>query len=169
MVEAAVSRERTIRWTDPAHFEKASRGRTGLELLRAIADGSIPPPPISDLLGFRILVLEPSHVVLEFDPAEFMYSPLGTVHGGILTVLLDTAMGCAFQTTLSAGVTYTTIELKVNFVRPVTDLVGPLRSEGTVIHAGSKVATTEARLVDANGKLFAHSTSTLLVVPIAPA
>ena len=169
MVEPDPPRQRTIRWADPAPFEPAARERSGIDILRAIADRSLPWPPIAELLGFRMPVVEPSHVAFEFDPAEFMYSLLGTVHGGILTVLLDTAMGCAFQTTLPAGVTYTTIELKVNFVRPVTARTGPLRAEGRVIHAGSKIATAEARLVDVNGKLYAHSTSTLTVVPLSSA
>lgn len=158
------ARERTIRWVDPSHFSKAAQELSGIEFLRAIAAGKMPPPPIAELLGFRITLIDDSHVIFEFDPAEYMYSPLGTVHGGVLTALLDSAMGCSFQTTLPAGVTYTTLELKVNFVRPVTTRVGPLKADGKVVHPGSKVATTEARLVDASGKLYAHSTSTLLVL-----
>lgn len=136
----------------------------GLEFLRGFLDGSLPPPPFMELLGVRVVTVEPSAVSFEFEPAEFMYSPLGTVHGGIVTVLLDTAMGCAFHTTLPAGVGYTTLELKVNFVRPVSVRDGPLTAEGHVVSAGARVATTEARLRDRERKLFAHATSTLLVL-----
>jgi len=161
-------RERTIRWQDPVAFQRAAGKLSGIEVLRAMVRGELPPPPIAELLGLRLTSIGPSVVTFEFDPGEYMYSPLGTVHGGILTVLLDSAMGCAFQTTLPAGTTYTTLELKVNFVRPVTDRSGTMRAEGRVVHAGGTVATTEARLRGADGSLFAHATSTLLVRRPAP-
>jgi len=93
-----------------------------------------------------------------------MYSPLGNVHGGIVTVLLDTAMGCSFHTTLPAGVGYTTLELKVNFLKSVTAKAGTLRAEGHVIHSGSRVATADARLLDSSQRLYAHATSTLMIL-----
>jgi len=93
-----------------------------------------------------------------------MYSPLGNVHGGIVTVLLDTAMGCSFHTTLPAGVGYTTLELKVSFVKSVTARSGTLRAKGHVIHSGSRVATLDARLADRDQRLFAHATSTVLLL-----
>jgi uncharacterized protein (TIGR00369 family) len=155
-------RTRTIRWQDPSPTLAAARTKTGIELLRAMATGELPFPPFADLIGQRFVAIEPSRVVFEFDPAEYMYSPLGTVHGGLLTVLLDSAMGCAYHTTLPAGISYTTLELKVNFVRPVTQRSGPVQAEGRVIHPGRTVATTEARLTDHAGTLYAHSTSTLL-------
>ncbi len=117
-----------------------------------------------ELLGIRIVSVEPGSVSFEFEPAEFMYSPLGNVHGGIVTVLLDTAMGCSFHTTLPAGIGYTTLELKVNFLRPVTAASGTLRAEGHVVHSGSRVATTDARLTDRKSRLHAHATSTLLIL-----
>ena len=117
-----------------------------------------------ELLGIRIVSVEPSSVAFEFEPAEFMYSPLGNVHGGIVTVLLDTAMGCSFHTTLPAGVGYTTLELKINFLKSVTASSGTLRAEGHVLHSGSRVATTDARLTDRDGRMYAHATSTLLIL-----
>ncbi len=132
--------------------------------MRAFLTGDLPPPPFMQLLGIRIVSVEPSTVAFEFDPAEFMYSPLGNVHGGIVTVLLDTAMGCSFHTTLSAGTGYTTLELKVNFLKPVTAKAGTLRAEGHVIHAGSRVATADARLLDSKQGLYAHATSTLMIL-----
>jgi len=157
-------RHRQHAWTDPAAFAEPLRRRDGLTFLRGFLDGTLPTPPFMDLLGIRCVAVDPGAVTFEFDPAEYMYSPLGNVHGGIVTVLLDSAMGCSFHSTLPAGVGYTTLELKVNFLKPVTAGVGPLRAEGRVIHAGGRVATTDARLVDRDGKLFAHATSTLLIL-----
>src|SRR5512144_2367451 len=111
-------------------------------------------------------VVEEGRVLFSMAPAEEQLNPLGTVHGGIVTTILDSAMGCAVHTTLPAGMTYTTLELKVNFVRPVLLGSGPVVAEGTVVHRGSTVATTEGRLVRENdGKLVAHASSTLLVMP----
>ncbi|HTW56202.1 MAG TPA: PaaI family thioesterase [Thermoplasmata archaeon] len=117
-----------------------------------------------ELLGIRIVAVEKGSVAFEFDPAEYMYSPLGNVHGGIVTVLLDTAMGCSFHSTLPTGVGYTTLELKVNFLRPVTSKAGTMRAQGQVLHSGSRVATADARLLDRENKLHAHATSTLLIL-----
>lgn len=137
---------------------------SGLEFMRAFRTGALPAPPFMELLGIRIVSVEPASVAFEFEPAEFMYSPLGNVHGGIVTVLLDTAMGCSFHTTLPAGVGYTTIELKVNFLKAVTAGSGTLKAEGHVVHSGSRIATTDARLTDRDGKLHAHATSTLMIL-----
>lgn len=158
------SRVRTFRWRDPAGLLESARTMSGLALLRAAVSGSVDPPPIANLLDLRLVSVEPSSAVFEFEPAEYMYSPLGTVHGGIITVLLDSAMGCAFHTTLPAGVSYTTLEIKVNFVRPVTHELGTMRAEARVVHAGDRIATAESQLVDREKKLYAHATSTLITV-----
>lgn len=164
MAEQPASRTRTVSWSDPAQFAEPIRKLDGLEFMRSFVRGVLPPPPFMDLLGIRMASVEPGSVAFEFDPAEYMYSPLGNVHGGIITVLLDSAMGCSFHTTLPAGVGYTTIELKVNFMRPVTTASGTLRAEGRVVHSGTRVATAEARLSGLDGKLHAHATCTLLVL-----
>jgi len=145
-------------------FEEPIRKLSGIDFMRSFLTGELPPPPFMQLLGIRIAAVEASSVTFEFDPAEYMYSPLGNVHGGIVTVLLDSAMGCSFHTTLPAGAGYTTLELKVNFARPVVAKSGTLRAEGHVIHSGSRVATAEARLLDSRQKLYAHATSTLMVL-----
>jgi uncharacterized protein (TIGR00369 family) len=132
--------------------------------MRAFLAEELPPPPFMQLLGIRILSVEPSSVAFEFEPAEYMYSPLGNVHGGVVTVLLDSAMGCSFHTTLPAGTGYTTLELKVNFLKSVTANAGTLRAEGHVIHSGSRVATADARLIDSKQRLYAHATSTLMIL-----
>ena len=164
MDDARKERTRTLRWQDPAQFAEPIHRLSGIEFMRRFLTGDLPPPPVMELLGIRLVSVEPGAVGFEFDPSEYMYSPLGNVHGGIVTVLLDTAMGCSFHTTLPAGVGYTTIELKVNFLRSVTIDSGPLRAEGRVVHAGARVATTEARLSDRSGRLHAHATSSLLIL-----
>lgn len=168
MTDPSEPRTRTFHWSDPARFADPIQRMSGLAFMRAFRDGDLPPPPFMELLGIRIASVEPGTVAFEFEPAEYMYSPLGNVHGGIVTVLLDTAMGCSFHTTLPAGVGYTTIELKVNFLRPVTTRSGTLRAEGRVVHAGARVATTEARLSDRTGRLHAHATSSLLILRPEP-
>jgi uncharacterized protein (TIGR00369 family) len=140
----------------------------GIEYLRKIASGELPPPPVADLIGMRIVSLGPSEATFEFEPAEYLYNPLGTVHGGVITLLLDSAMGCALHTTLPVGVGYTTLELKVNFVRPVLESAGPMQARGKLIHSGSTIATAEGRLVDRAGTLFAHATSTSLMLRRSP-
>lgn len=164
MPESDGLRLRTFRWPDPARYAGPIRQLSGLEFMRAFLTGELPAPPFMELLGIRILTVEPGSVNFEFDPAEYMYSPLGNVHGGIVTVLLDTAMGCSYHTTLAAGVEYTTLELKVNFLRRVTTSSGPLRTEGGVVHSGSRIGTTEAKLMDANRRMYAHATSTLMIL-----
>lgn len=158
------ARTRTILWQDPAQFEAPIRKLSGIEFMRAFLAGDLPPPPFMQLLGIRIVSVDPASVAFEFDPAEYMYSPLGNVHGGIVTVLLDTAMGCSFHTTLPAGTGYTTLELKVNFLRSVTAKAGTLRAEGHVIHSGSRIATVDARLLDGGRRLYAHATSTVMIL-----
>jgi uncharacterized protein (TIGR00369 family) len=157
-------RRRQFRWSDPARFVEPIRTLSGLEFMRAFLKGALPSPPFMELLGIRIVSVDLASVAFEFEPAEFMYSPLGNVHGGIVTVLLDTAMGCSFHTTLPPGVGYTTLELKVNFLKSVTAASGTLKAEGHVVHSGARVATTDARLADRDGKLYAHATSTLMIL-----
>jgi uncharacterized protein (TIGR00369 family) len=164
MSESPEPRARSFQWADPARFVEPIRKLSGLEFMRAFLTADLPPPPFMELLGIRVVAVDPGAVAFEFEPAEYMYSPLGSVHGGIVTVLLDTAMGCSFHSTLPAGVGYTTLELKVNFLRPVTSKVGTLRAEGHVLHSGSRVATVDARLLDREKRLHAHATSTLLVL-----
>jgi len=124
----------------------------------------IPVAPIAELVGFDLVELGEGRASFELDPGERHYNPLGTVHGGIAATLLDSAMGVAVHTTLGEGQTYTTLELKVNYVRAITEETGRVVATGSVIHRGGRVATAEARLTDANGKLLAHGTSTCLIM-----
>jgi uncharacterized protein (TIGR00369 family) len=124
----------------------------------------IPPAPIAELVGFDLVELGEGRASFELDPGERHYNPLGTVHGGIAATLLDSAMGVAVHTTLDEGQTYTTLELNVNYVGAMTQDTGPVVATGSVIHRGGRVATAEARLTDADGRLLAHGTSTCLIL-----
>ena len=135
-----------------------------MEYIRAIFSGELPEPPIALLMGFRAVEAEPGRALFEMEPGPQHYNPIGSVHGGVALTLLDSAMGCAVHTLLDAGVGYTTIEVKTNFVRPITADTGLIRCEGIVIHKGARVATAEGKLTDANGKLLAHGTTTCLIL-----
>jgi uncharacterized protein (TIGR00369 family) len=158
-----MTRTRTITWQDPAEAAALSDGLTGLEILHRISSGLIPAPPAAALVGFEPSYVMPGRVVFAYEPREEHYNTLGAVHGGILTTVLDTVMGCAVHSKLEVGVAPVTIELKTSFVRPVTLGSGILRAEGTVVHPGSRVATAEARLEGEDGTLYAHASSTWLI------
>jgi uncharacterized protein (TIGR00369 family) len=156
-------RRRTVHWDDPAGSIDAIGRLAGLPFLEAIRDGRLPAPPVSRLLGFTLVEVEAGRAAFECDPVEAHYNPAGTVHGGVISTLLDSALSCAVHATLPAGSGSTTAELKVNFVRPVVVETGRLRAEGRIIHAGSRLATAEARLTDMAGKLYAHAVGTCLI------
>jgi uncharacterized protein (TIGR00369 family) len=158
-----VTRERTFAWNDPAVTAQASREVSGLEFIRALRDGTVPAPPIIDLVGLTLTEAEEGRVVMRLTPAEFHYNPIGTVHGGILATLLDSVMGCAVHTTLPQGRGYTSLEIKVNYLRAVTGASGELAAEGRVVHAGRRSAVAEAKVVDAEGRLCATASTTCLV------
>ncbi len=159
-------RTRTYTWDDPRETHARSAGLPGLEALRAWAAGELPPPPMAQTLGITGIEVEEGRVTFIAEPAEFHYNPIGVVHGGLALTMLDSAMGCAGQTLLPAGAAYTTLELKANFVRPLTLDTGPVRCTGTIVHPGRTVATAEGRVVGADGKLYAHGTSTLLITAV---
>jgi uncharacterized protein (TIGR00369 family) len=145
----------------------APRGKvfamTGMEVFEAIFAGELPPAPIGDSLDFIPVHMEPGLAIFQGKPQLRHYNPLGTVHGGWFCTLLDSAVGCAVHATLPAGKGYTTLELKVNMLRPLTDAVPLVRAEGKVIHAGRQVATAEGRIVGPDGKLYAHATTTCMI------
>jgi uncharacterized protein (TIGR00369 family) len=159
-----MSPSRTITWEDPVAAAEAAAGMSGLEALEAIRDGRLPAPPMAKLLGMEPIVLAHGRAVFAATPDESHYNPIGVVHGGLAATLLDSAMGCAVQSTLPVGSGYTTLELKVNFVRPITRDTGPVRCEGRVVHDGRTVATAEGRVISQRtGKLLAHGSTTCLV------
>jgi uncharacterized protein (TIGR00369 family) len=137
----------------------------GLAFLKGIIDGSLPNPPISELIGFHLIEAENGRAVFEGLPEFCHYNPIGTVHAGFAATLLDSALGCAIYSTLGKGDAWTTLELKLNLVRPLTKDTGPVRAEGRVIHRGRTVATSEGDLKDSAGKLYAHATTTCMIFP----
>jgi len=142
----------------------AARSMAGIEFLRAIRDGKLPPAPIAELIGFRLAEVEPGHAVFECTPGARHYNPIGVVHGGLAMTLLDSTMGCAVQSRLPAGTGYTTLEAKTNLVRAITAETGVLRAIGKVLHLGKSIATAEGRLEDAQGKLYAHASTTCIIL-----
>lgn len=156
-------RSRTFTWTDPATHAGLVGGRSGLEILRAMSAGEIPPPPIMKLIDMAEFLPEEGTVTVRLDPQEFHYNPLGSMHGGVISTLLDTAAGCSVHSVLPAGVGYTSLDLSVKFLRPVTLDSGRLTCTGTVLQRGRRTAFAEARLTDAQGRLAAHATSTCMI------
>jgi uncharacterized protein (TIGR00369 family) len=159
-----MDRSRTYSWEDPFALRDELASRSGLELMQLMASGELPPPPIAETLGFRLVEAERGRAVFECEPAEFHYNPIGIVHAGLALTLMDSAMGLAFVTTLDEPGGWTTLELKANFTRALTADTGTVRCVGSIVHPGRRVATTEARLEDSQGRLCAHGTSTILVL-----
>ena len=142
------------------------RKRSGLQFLQDIVAGVLPLPPIGKALNFFPIEATEGRVVYQGTPKFDFYNPIGSIHGGWACTLLDSCMSCAVQTTIKQGFAYTTGELKVNMVRPITEKTGPLRAEGRVIHPGRQLATAEGRIFDPDGKLYAHGTTTCLIFPL---
>ena len=159
-----MTRSLTVSWEDPLAAHAAGKSLGGLEYMNEMIAGRIPVPPIMRLLGYRLAQVGEGLAVFECEPGEQHYNPIGVVHGGLGMTLLDSAMGCCVHTRLPANTGYTTLEVKVNLVRAITAKTGTLRATGKVIHLGGKTATAEARLEDMAGKLYAHGTTTCIIL-----
>ncbi len=157
-------RTRTYTWDDPIETARKFATSSGMEVLHAIIDGTGPQPPIAQTMNFELVEVSEGRAVFAMTPAEYHYNPIGVVHGGVAATLLDSAMGCAVNASLPAGTAYTTLEIKVNYLRPLTMTTGPVRAEGTVVHLGRRMAVAEGRLTDADGKLYATASTTCLVM-----
>jgi uncharacterized protein (TIGR00369 family) len=164
--EPVSDRQRTVTWDDTAIGLKALPTMSGIDYLQSMIDGDLPGPPIAHLMRFRLISVAAGSATFECDVDESQYNPIGTVHGGLVCTLLDSAIGCAAQTTLPAGMGYTSIEIKINYLRPVLHSSGPLTCVGTVTKPGSRVAFAEGVVTDAAGKVVATGSSSLLVFPI---
>lgn len=149
---------------DTKDAAKALLGLSGLDAMRALVSGNHPPPSIAVTMGFRLAEVDDGRAVFVGEPSDRILNPLGVVHGGWALTLIDSCTGCAAHTTLPAGVGFTTIETKVNFVRAITPATGPVRAEGRVVARGRSIITAEGTLTDSKGKLLAHGTSTLMVL-----
>lgn len=159
------ARTRTMRWDDPTPGLRAAPTMSGIAYMRAIQRGELPRAPIAALMGFELAEVEEGRVVFTFEPGEHLYNPIGMIHGGAAATILDSAMGCAVQTLTQVGGGYTTLELKVNYVRPLVVGLGVVRCEGRVINMGRRVALAEGRITGPDGKLYAHATTTCLILP----
>jgi uncharacterized protein (TIGR00369 family) len=153
-------RTRSFSWEDPAATVAAGLELSGLECMKAIVDGVLPPPPIARLLDFAIVAVDHGRALFAMEPAEWMYNPIGSVHGGIAATILDSCMGCAVHTTLEAGIGYTTTDLHVRYIRAMGAATGRVLAEGRVVHSGGRTATAEGRLfVESDETLIAHAST----------
>ncbi|MCU1542986.1 MAG: aromatic compound degradation protein PaaI [Microbacteriaceae bacterium] len=162
-----VERSRTIRWEDPMIGASRATTMAGVDYLQAMIDGEVPPPPIIALMDMTLTAVTRGTATFVCRPNESHYNPIGSVHGGFVCTVLDSAAGCAVQTTLPAGVGYTSLEIKVNYLRAVTTTTGPLTAVGTVVKPGSRVAFAQAVITDSENRVVATASSTLLVFPIS--
>ncbi|MGJ5830114.1 PaaI family thioesterase [Streptomyces ossamyceticus] len=163
-----MGRTRTYEWEDP-ELTAAAVGRvSGLEFLRDLAAGRLPAPPVSATLDMALEEVEFGRAVFSLLPGEEHYNPIGSVHGGVFATLLDSAAGCAVQSTLSAGMAYTSLDLNVKFLRRITVDTGRVRAVGTVLNGGRRTALAEAKLIDDQDRLLAHATSSCLLFPLPP-
>jgi uncharacterized protein (TIGR00369 family) len=158
------ARTRTYSWTSPAEFATLLAGKSGLELMRGMAAGELPPPPIMSMIDLAGMEVEEGSVTFFLDPQEFHYNPLGSMHGGVISTLLDSAAACSLHSTLAAGVAYTSLDLNVKFLRTITIDSGRLACKGSVLQRGRRTALTEARLTDTAGRLLAHATSSCMIL-----
>ena len=167
MTDVAITgetREKTITWQDPLPTAKLGATMPGLDYMTAIAEGRVPPPPIGAHFGMRWESIAHGEVVAVAEPDESLYNPIGMVHGGVAATMLDSVVGCAVHTTLPAGVGYTSVELKVSFLRAIHAGSGEIRATGRVVKEGSRVAFAEGEIRDSAGKLLATATGTCLIM-----
>ncbi len=155
---------RTISFADPLETRDRVAALNGLDAMRALRDGLVPPPPIAETMGFTPVAVEPGTVTFECRPGLEHYNPIGAVHGGYACTVLDTVTGCAAHTTLEAGRGYTSIEITVKYLRPITADLGVLTAVGTVTKPGRRVIFAEGTILDAAGRLLATASSSLLVL-----
>ncbi len=158
------NRTRMIEWSDPMATANGLAGRTGRAFLEAILRGELPRAPIQHTLGFELTEVGDGVAQFRGEFGEHMYNPMGGVHGGVVTTLLDSAMGCAVMSVLDDRSAYTTVDLHVHLTRPITARTGAFLAEGRLVHRGGRVMTAEGKLTDSAGKLLAHATTTCLVL-----
>lgn len=160
------TRKRSYEWEDPTPFVNEGLSMSGLDYMKALAEGRFPPPPIAKTLNFGVDTVEEGRVIFIGEADEYHYNPIGVVHGGFAATLLDSALGCVVHTMCPKGTGYTTIQLNVNYTRAITQNTGKLYCEATITHSGRQMSTAEATLKDENGKLYAHATTTCLIFPL---
>lgn len=159
-----MERTRTYEWQNPSIGAKQAFQMNGIDYLHAMLREEIPAPPLMHTLDFNAERFQKGDCAFSFQPQEFHYNPIGCVHGGVITTLLDSAMGCVLQSVLPQGTGYTTLELKVNFLKTITIKTGKLTATGKIIHQGSRTALVEAQLTDENNVVYAHGVSTCMIL-----
>jgi len=164
-----LDRTRTVKWQDPLATAARASEMSGIEFLEAIRAGRVPPPPIAVLMGFSIVDVAEGRATFATVPEEYHYNPIGVVHGGVAAALLDSAMGCAVQSRLPRGRTYTTLDVQVRYLRPLTRGTGRVLCTGTSVHAGGRIATAEGRILDEAGRLYATGTTSCLLLDVPAA
>ena len=158
-----MTRTRTFSWDDPAELHANLRRLSGLEFLTRVVNGEFPPAPMARLMNIRLTHVEKGCVIFEGTPEEYHYNPIGVVHGGMTATLLDSALGCCVNSHLDAGDFYTTLELKVNYLRALTLETGLVRAIARTIHIGRTTAVVEGRVLDAQDRVYAYASSTCLI------
>jgi uncharacterized protein (TIGR00369 family) len=154
---------RLVTWRDPITTQATVASMSGFSYWKAVADGHLPPPPIGELMRMRVVAVDNGRISFSCTPDASMYNPLGMVHGGALCTLLDTVAACALHTTLPQGTGYTSVEIKVNYLKVVTVDSGPLTAVGSVVKTGSRIGFAEGEVTDASGNLVATASTTLLI------
>lgn len=167
--EKPTTRRRETAWEDPRALGTTAAGMTGLEFMRAYRDGALPTPPIAVTVGFDLIEADEGRTVFTCEPGEHHYNLIGSVHGGLVATLIDSATGTAVHTTLAKGELYGTVNLSVDMLRPVTGKTGMLRTEGTVVHRGRRIAIATAEVKsDADGKVYARGQATCMIYAVEP-
>ncbi len=161
-------RSKTVQWYDPVAAATAGRALSGIEHLQAVVEGRLPPPPIAGLMGLRLATVTAGEVVFRCTPDESAYNPIGVVHGGLVCTLLDSVCGCAVQSVLEAGTGYTSLEIKVSYLRPVQADTGELTARGWVTRRGRRASFAEGDVRDPQGRVVATASSTCLVFAFQP-
>ena len=161
-------RVRVVEWQAPGPVAKAAMPMSGIEAMRAIRDGVLPPPPMAKLIGFRMAVVDEGRIVMELDPHESLENTIGLLHGATAAALLDTAMGCAISTVLPAGQTSVTLDLKLTYLLPLSVRSGTISAEGKVIKLGRQTSYTEGFVRDGKGNLAVHATATFSMIGEGP-
>jgi uncharacterized protein (TIGR00369 family) len=156
-------RTRLVTWEDPKASAVKGQSLSGIDYLRAMFNGEMPPPPIMQLIGISAGSVEPGLVTMTLPIGEYLYNPIGSVHGGAAATLLDSVMGCAVHSLLAQGQSYATLEIKINYIRPITDAITQVTAEGHVTNAGRKAAFAEGKITDATGKLYATGSTTCAI------
>lgn len=155
--------QRLVTWQSPSLYINQMRQMSGTEYINAVRAGDMPVSPMLKLLDIHGREWHEGYALFTVVPQEFHYNPMGIAHGGLACALLDTAMAVAVMTMLPQGLGYVTLEIKINFTKPMLNESGEMRAEGRAIHVGSKTATADGRIIDANGVIYAHGTTTLLL------